>query len=129
VLNAYGLKQPAYVFELDAAGLEELAAHTHGPLQVPKFPAIARDITLVLDANVEAQQLLEAVRAMDLGLLESAHLFDVFTGGPIAAGKRSLSLRLTYRSADRTLEDAEVNGLHQTVTERLLAEFKAGLPG
>ncbi len=129
VQGAYDLKQTAYVFELDAACIEGLASQTRGPLQLPKFPAIVRDITLVVAADVEAQRLLDTVAAMNLALLESAHLFDVFSGGPIASGKKSLSLRLTYRSPDKTLEDEEINGLHHSVTERLIAEFRATLPG
>ena len=129
VLSAFDLKQTAYVFELDAASIEGLVSQARCRLRIPKFPAIVRDITLVVAAKVEAQRLLDTVSAMNLELLESAHLFDVFTGDPIASGKKSLSLRLTYRSPEKTLEDEEIGGLHQSVTERLIAEFHAALPG
>jgi phenylalanyl-tRNA synthetase beta chain len=66
---------------------------------------------------------------MNLELLESVQLVDVFTGDPVPADKRSLSFRLTYRSPDKTLEDQEVNALQQFVTQRLLSAFQAALPG
>jgi len=94
-----------------------------------KFPAVARDITLIVGRLMEAQTVISEIAAMNLELLESVQLFDVFSGEPIPADKRSLSYRLTYRSPEKTLEDSEVNALHQRVTERLLNVFQAKLPG
>ena len=61
-------------------------------------------------------------------LIERLHLFDVFDGDPIAAGKKSVSFRITYRSPDNTLEDEDVADLTQSITERLLKAFDATLP-
>jgi phenylalanyl-tRNA synthetase beta chain len=128
VRAAYDLKQTGFVFELDAGALEALLSETRYRMRIPKFPAVTRDITLILDQGIEAQQVLDAVGAMSLALMESIQLFDVFSGEPIPAGKRSLSFRLTYRSPEKTLEDTEVNSLHQNVMDRLLADFQAALP-
>jgi phenylalanyl-tRNA synthetase beta chain len=128
VRAAYDLKQTGFVFELDAGALEALLSETRYRMRIPKFPAVTRDITLILDQGIEAQQVLDAVGAMSLALMESIQLFDVFAGEPIPAGKRSLSFRLTYRSPEKTLEDTEVNSLHQNVMDRLLADFQAALP-
>ncbi|MGE5255208.1 MAG: phenylalanine--tRNA ligase subunit beta [Hyphomicrobiales bacterium] len=128
VRAAFDLKQPGFVFELDAGALAALLSETKYHLRIQKFPAVTRDITLIMDQSPEAQQVLDSVGAMKLDLLESVQLVDVFAGGPIPPGKRSLSFRLTYRSPEKTLEDAEVNSLHQVVTDRLLTEFKAALP-
>jgi phenylalanyl-tRNA synthetase beta chain len=128
VRAAYDLKQTAFVFELDAGALATLLSETRYRMRIPKYPAVARDITLILDQVIEAQQVLDAVEAMRLSLMESVQLFDVFAGEPIPAGKRSLSFRFTYRSPEKTLEDAEVNRLHQNLTDRLLTEFQAALP-
>jgi phenylalanyl-tRNA synthetase beta chain len=128
VRAAFEIKPGGFVFELDAQALADLLSETRYRLRIQKFPAVTRDITLIMDEGPEAQQVLDAVGAMNLELLESVQLVDVFAGGPIAPGKRSLSFRLTYRSPVKTLEDAEVNRLHQTVTDRLLAELQAELP-
>ncbi len=129
VRAAFDLKQSAFLFEMQADALEALLSETRYRMRTLKFPAVARDITLIVDRSIEAQALLTAVGAMNLGLLEGIQLFDVFSGGPVPMDKRSLSFRLTYRSPEKTLEDSEVNTLHQFVTERLLAVFPATLPG
>jgi phenylalanyl-tRNA synthetase beta chain len=128
VRAAYDLKQTGFVFELDAAALEALLPETRYRLHIPKFPAVTRDITLILDEEIEAQRVLDSVEAMRLSLMERIQLFDVFSGEPIPAGKRSLSFRFTYRSPEKTLEDTEVNRLHQNVMDRLQTEFRAALP-
>jgi phenylalanyl-tRNA synthetase beta chain len=129
VRAAYDLKQAAFVFELHLDPLESLLSGARYHMSIPKFPAVSRDITLIAEGSLEAQAVLDAVGAMQVDLLESVHLFDVFAGEPIPAGRRSLSLRLTYRSPERTLADEEVNRLHQSVRDRLLSEFDATLPG
>jgi phenylalanyl-tRNA synthetase beta chain len=128
VRAVYDLKQTGFVFELDAAALEALLSETRYRMHIPKFPAVTRDITLILDQGIEAQQVLDSVEAMHLALMERVQLFDVFSGEPIPAGKRSLSFRFTYRSPEKTLEDTEVNRLHQNVMDRMLTEFQAALP-
>jgi phenylalanyl-tRNA synthetase beta chain len=129
VRAAFDLKQTAFLFELDASALGTLLSETRYRMRIPKFPAVARDITLIVDRSLEAREVLSAISAMNLELLEGVQLFDVFAGEPIPAGNCSLSFRLTYRSPEKTLEDEEVNRLHQSVTERLLAAFHATLPG
>ena len=72
--------------------------------------------------------MLEAVENIREDLVENLHLFDVFEGDPIAAGKKSVSFRVTYRSSDKTLEDDDVNDLHKSITDKLLKAFDAALP-
>jgi phenylalanyl-tRNA synthetase beta chain len=129
VRAAFDLKQTAFLFEMEVDALEAVLSETRYRMRPMKFPAVARDITLIVDRSLEAQSVLTAVGAMNLELLESVQLVDVFTGDPVPADKRSLSFRLTYRSPDKTLEDQEVNALQQFVTQRLLSAFQAALPG
>jgi phenylalanyl-tRNA synthetase beta chain len=128
VRAAFDLKQTAFLFELDVGILETLRSETKYRMRVSKFPAVSRDITLIVDDGLEAQEVLNAVGAMNLEVLESVHLFDMFAGEPIPAGRRSLSFRMTYRSPEKTLEDDEVNSIHRSVMERLLSAFHANLP-
>jgi len=128
VLAAFDLKQTGFVFELDAEPLAALLSETRHRLRNQRFPPVTRDITLIMDQGLEAQRVLDAVGGMNLELLENVQLVDVFVGEPIPSGKRSLSFRLTYRSPEKTLEDADVNSVHQIVTDRLLTEFQAALP-
>jgi phenylalanyl-tRNA synthetase beta chain len=129
VCDAFELKQPVFVFELDADSLQALLSDTKYRLRIPRFPALVRDITLILDQDREAREVLDAAVDMRADLLESVHLFDVFSGEPIPAGKKSLSFRFTYRSTEKTLGDEDIHDQHQSLTERLIAAFHATLPG
>jgi phenylalanyl-tRNA synthetase beta chain len=129
VRDAFELKQPVFVFELDADGLQALLLETKYRLRIPRFPALVRDITLILDQDREAREVRDAAVGLQADLLESVHLFDVFSGEPIPAGKKSLSFRFTYRSPEKTLGDEDIRDQHQSLTERLMAAFHATLPG
>ena len=72
--------------------------------------------------------MLEAVENFQEQLVERLHLFDVFEGDPIAADKKSVSFRVTYRSPGKTLEDEDVTELHKSITARLVKAFDASLP-
>ena len=128
VLDAYNLKQPAFVFEVDFDRLVENIPDAIVAQPLPKYPATARDATLIVDQDIEAQTLIAKVKAMDQPLLEDVHIFDVYQGKPVPENRKSISLRLTYRSAHETLEDEAVNRIHQEITGRLVASFNADLP-
>jgi phenylalanyl-tRNA synthetase beta chain len=128
VREVFDLKQAAYILELDLEKVSVLIPHTTKSKPIPKFPAIYRDITIIVDRGVETQTVLETVENIREDLVENLHLFDVFEGTPIAAGKKSVSFRITYRSSDKTLEDDDVNDLHKSITAKLLKAFDATLP-
>jgi phenylalanyl-tRNA synthetase beta chain len=127
-LQAYDLKQSALVFELDLARLMAHISDERQNRPLPRFPAVSRDVTVVVRKELEAEQLLAYVRNMKTPLMEEVRLFDVFDGQPIPQGCKSISLRMIYRSAEATLEDAAVNELHKQISDRLVAQFKAELP-
>ena len=128
VTDSYGLKQAAFIFELDLEILGGLIPSTKQMAPIPRFPSTSRDITVIVDQDVESRRLLDAVAEFDEALVETLHLFDVFAGDPIPAGKKSVSFRVVYRSAERTLEDETVNEIHHHLTHRLITEFGAALP-
>lgn len=128
VLNTFELKQSAFVFELNLDLIYDLVEDAKTVVPVPKFPSISRDVTLIVDRAIEAQLILDKVMDFKEALVESLHLFDVFEGNPIAKGKKSISFRITYRSKKTTLEDEQINLLHQSIGRRLLAAFDATLP-
>ena len=118
VLAAYDLKQPAFVLELNIAVLAAHAADTIRASAIPRFPATTRDMTLIFDMALESASILAHVADLKEPLLEDIQLFDVYDGKPIAAGKKSISFRLVYRSTVETLEDERVNRLHKNITEK-----------
>jgi phenylalanyl-tRNA synthetase beta chain len=72
--------------------------------------------------------LLAHIRDMNQVLVEEIRLFDVFQGEPVPQNRKSVSLRIIYRSATQTLEDDQVNQIHKELTDRLVRQFKADLP-
>ncbi|MCP4625708.1 MAG: phenylalanine--tRNA ligase subunit beta [bacterium] len=124
----YDLNQTAFIFELDLEKMAGLIPEASNSKPIPRFPAIYRDITIIVDRKIETRTVLEAVENFQEELIERLHLFDVFEGNPIAAGRKSVSFRVTYRSPGKTLEDEDVTDLHKSITERLLKAFDATLP-
>ena len=124
----FELKQTAFIVELNIDQMLPLISSRKSSRPIPRYPSVSRDITLIVDRELEAQSILQRVMQVGDDLIESLHLFDVFQGKPIPEGKKSISFRIIYRSADRTLEDEEVNRLHADTTARLVEEFKALLP-
>jgi len=128
VLAIYDLKQPAFLFELDFDSLFPLIGETTQSKPIPKFPAIFRDITLIVDSEIETQKIVTEAQSQPSELVESYSLLNVFEGKPIAEGKKSVSLRITYRSSVKTLKDEDVTPIHQSIADRLVKAFKASLP-
>jgi phenylalanyl-tRNA synthetase beta chain len=128
VLENFDLLQKAFIFELH---VDLLIGHLREVSQfkpIPKFPATTRDITVIVDKDIEAQKIIKHIENADEELIEYLYLFDVYEGAPIAAGKKSISLRIIYRSPEKTLEDEEIRHLTETITDRLIREFNASLP-
>ena len=82
----------------------------------------------IIDQSIEAAILLTRIREMNQALVEEVRLFDVFQGEPVPQNRKSVSLRIIYRSATQTLEDDQVNQIHKEITDRLVEQFKADLP-
>ena len=93
----------------------------------PRFPAIRRDLALVLDRNFPADMVLKTIRECGASLLESVEVFDVYEGTAVAAGKKSVALACRYRAKDRTLTDEEVNRIHAVLVEQARMRLGAEL--
>jgi phenylalanyl-tRNA synthetase beta chain len=110
VADAFGLPAgvPVYVAELDAGVLSQFEQQALAVKAVPRFPAIVRDISILIDDGIEAAAVRASITESAGAILEDVAEFDRYLGKGIPDGKVSLSLRLTFRSPDRTLTDAEV---------------------
>lgn len=128
VMSAYGLKQPVFVFELMLDRIIGLLPDRKRVSSISKFPSVSRDVTLIVDKNLESQRILDQVKQMEAQLVERVHLFDVFEGGAVAEGKKSVSFRIVYRSSEKTLEDDAVNTIHTELCDRIIKDFNADLP-
>lgn len=116
-----------FVIELELAAIYEAANAAIVYRTLPKYPAVQRDIALVVAATVEVGQLISTVKANANELLESVHVFDIYTGERLGADKKSVALALVYRHAEHTLTDEEVTAAHQHIVEKLTEKFDAEL--
>lgn len=119
---------PTYYFQLHLESL--LAARVGRAVSVaslPKFPAMERDIAVLVDVQVPAGHMLGTIRQAAGDLLESARVFDFYQGPQVPAGKKSVAFGLTYRSLERTLTDEEVTERHNRVLEALQTGYGAEL--
>jgi len=120
---------PVWLAELDLETLGALRRplRQYGPL--PQYPAVTRDMALVVAATVTHEAVEAAIRQLAQPLLESVRLFDLYAGAPLGEGRKSLAYALTYRAADRTLTDDEVNDVHQQLVAALCRALEAELRG
>jgi phenylalanyl-tRNA synthetase beta chain len=122
------LNEPCAVCELD---LSSLISYGFTPRKTfeppPKFPAIRRDLALVLDRNFPADMVVKTIRECGASLLESVEVFDVYEGTAVASGKKSVALACRYRAKDRTLTDEEVNRIHAVLIEQARMRLGAEL--
>jgi phenylalanyl-tRNA synthetase beta chain len=92
--------------------------------ELPKFPAVVRDVALIVDDAVSHGAVMAVLEKSRNKFLERVELFDIFQGGTIPTGKKSLAYSLTFRAADRTLTDAEVNEAHKRIKRQLQETLK-----
>jgi phenylalanyl-tRNA synthetase beta chain len=116
-----------YIMELELEPLYNHATFNIAYRALPRFPAIARDIAVVVAEDIHAGDLAGSVKAVAGSLLESVEVFDVFVGERLGAGKKSIALSLVYRHPERTLTDEEVSELHTSVVKELEVAFAAEL--
>ena len=92
-------------------------------MSLPAFPSIRRDIAMLVPEATAHDAVLQVVKESKPANLESVELFDVFRGKNVPPGQKSMAYAFTYRHADRTLTDAEVNTAH----DKLVAQLKQRL--
>jgi phenylalanyl-tRNA synthetase beta chain len=126
VKEHFELTQPVYLFEINIPMLLPLIKDKvyH---QIPKFPATMRDIALVVDSGVTHQQILDTIKGFSL--VTDMALFDVYSGGQVPTGKKSMAYRLTFQSPDKTLTDQQINGVQQAIIKKLTTGLGATLRG
>lgn len=117
------LGQRLYLFELDL----EVFRHARVPefRSVSRFPAIRRDISIVVDASVTAAQIVDTLKHAGIDQLKEVRIFDVYAGKGVTSGRKSIALGLILQDLSRTLTDQEVEALVSGLVNRLQRDFGA----
>ncbi|TMA47680.1 MAG: phenylalanine--tRNA ligase subunit beta, partial [Deltaproteobacteria bacterium] len=127
IVQACDIAGEVWLGELDLAALAHYVPRRVAPKPLPRFPAVTRDIAVIVDEGFRAGEIIEEVRARRDLNIESIRLFDCYRGAPVPSGKKSLAYTIAYRAPDRTLTDDEANALHAAVLERLTSRFQLEL--
>jgi phenylalanyl-tRNA synthetase beta chain len=127
VEQRYDLPARAYLCEIDLEALYAAVPERLTYAPISRHQELTRDLAIVVDERLPAQTVKEAIERHGGALLRSVALFDVYTGAPVPAGKKSLTYTLIYQAQDRTLTDAEVNALQEGLLKALYEEFGAVL--
>jgi phenylalanyl-tRNA synthetase beta chain len=129
VQRAFDLPAPVYVTEVSLDALEALPSRTAQHRSLARHPGVLRDLAVVVPVGVASADISRAIEAIRPPALRRVSLFDVYEGPQVGSGRKSLAYSLLYQADDRTLTDAEVNGAHAHVVERLRAKLGAEVRG
>ncbi len=127
VLKKFALRQDVFFLDIDFELLSKLETAPKNFVSLPRFPAVRRDIAVLVSANVGGGDILNAIIDSGEPLLEQAEIFDVYQGDSIEKGKKSVAVSISYRSAEATLEDETVGVVHQKMIDLLLSRFDGQL--
>lgn len=119
----YKFRQPVYVAEIDLQGVlsQTPEAVVYRPL--PRYPSVVRDVSLLVTRSVSFVAVRDAIRAMGYEICRNVSFVDVFEGKGLEPNERSLTIRLEYRSDERTLIDDEVDSVHSAILENLASSM------
>jgi phenylalanyl-tRNA synthetase beta chain len=121
----FELKRDVFLFELDAH--VALASKAPNAATISKFPSIRRDIAVVVDEKISAEELISAVASSAPDLISSVRIFDIYKGPGIEAGLKSVALGLILQETSRTLTDEDADAAMTAAVQKLQDKFAAEL--
>lgn len=121
VADTYGIGERAYVVVLDMPSIEPFATFDRKYEGIAKYPAVNRDISMVIPKSVLAGQIEEVIENKGGSYLESYQLFDVYEGAQIKKGYKSMAYSIVFRAKDKTLEEADVASAMKRILKGLEA--------
>ena len=123
VLNNYDIEKRVYVAEVNITKLTKYSKSNKKYVEVPKFPAVERDIAVIVDEKVEVGQIEKIIIKKSKKLLEQAKLFDIYRSDKLGQNKKSIAYSLIFRDKNKTLSDQEIN----TTMESIITELEKTL--
>ena len=127
VLENYGIEKRAYLAELNLTKITKYSRNNKKYVEVPKFPAVERDIAIIVDENIEVGQIEKTIAKKAKKILEKAELFDIYRNEKLGENKKSVAYALTFRAKNKTLNDDEVNEVMENVIKELEKSLGAEL--
>ncbi len=128
-LGRMDMRNRAFVLEIETEPLMGRGDAAIRYREYSRFPSMIRDVAFLVGTDVDAEVMLSLVREAGEELLETADVFDVYSGKGIPEGMKSLGLRFTYRSPSRTLTDDETGQVHGRIVKRIVESTGARIRG
>ena len=119
VLDIYSIGEKAYIAVIDMPHIVEKATFDRKYEGIAKFPAVTRDISMVMDKSVLVGTVEDIIEKRGGKLVESYKLFDIYEGSQIKSGFKSVAYSISFRAKDRTLEDKDINPIMENVLKDL----------
>jgi phenylalanyl-tRNA synthetase beta chain len=119
VNEKFGIEETCLVSELNLDTLYKYADLDRKYIPLPKFPAVLRDIAMLVDDSILVKEIEDIIRGKGGNMVEKVQLFDVYKGKQIPEGKKSIAYSILYRSDSKTLTDEEVAKVHDKIVRSL----------
>ena len=128
ILKKMDVPQDVFFAQLDWEYIVKLASEYKLKYkEISKFPAVRRDLALLIDKNVLYKDLYESTQNLKMDLLKSVQLFDVYEGDKIPAGKKSYAMSFILQNEEKTLSDVEIDGAINELIRNFQKNFQAEL--
>ena len=127
-LKKTGVEQPVYFADLNWTALMKAVRKNKVQFsEISKFPAVSRDLALLIDKTVEFSQIEQVARATEKKLLKSVELFDVYEGKNLPEGKKSYAVNFILQDDQRTLQDKQIEAIMNKLIQNLKSKLNAEL--
>ncbi len=127
VLENFDISDKACAFELDVKTMFEIKGQKIMMEQIARYPAVERDIAVLLGQDAKASEAIAVIKASEPELLQDVIVFDIYTGEQVPEGYKSAAFRLTFQSMERTLKEAEINSRVDAILSDLQKHIQARL--
>lgn len=127
-LNKFDIRQAVYCIDINFDILLALAEKQKIVYtEIPKFPAVQRDLAILLEKSVSYAEIERSIKKQNLSKLQDIRLFDVFESDKLGAGKKSLAINFTFLDDEKTLTDSEIDGMMQKIEQALEKDLQASV--
>ncbi len=127
ILANYGINEKVYYAEIDLSKFVKYGKNNKKYTPIPKYPAVERDIALVVDEQIEVGQIENIISKKSKNILETAKLFDIYRNEKLGQNKKSVAYELIFRANNRTLTDDEIKNTMEAITKELQVALGAEL--
>ena len=127
VVENYDMTGEKYLAEINISKVVKYSKNNKKYIPIPKFPAVERDISIVVDRDIEVGRIEEVIQKQAKKLLEKIELFDVYYDEKLGENKKSVAYALTFRDSNKTLTDDDISPIMEKIIKELEKSFEAEL--